>query len=51
MQEQIKRVDNYVYNSNNILGQGATSVVYLGNSLLNNETVAIRVISLRNLVP
>jgi len=51
VQEVMKKVDNFVYHPNNVLGQGSSSTVYLGHSLLNNEPVAIRVISLHNLVP
>lgn len=50
-QDYTKVVNNYIYNTSHILGEGSSSVVYLGSSLLTNDPVAIRVISLRTLVP
>ena len=47
----VKKVDNYAYSSNDIVGQGSSSTVYLGSSILNNERVAIRVVNLKSLVP
>ena len=45
----IKKVDNYVYNTSNILGSGASSTVYLGYEMITNEVVAIRVVVLKKL--
>ena len=47
--EYNKTIDNYSYNTNNVVGKGAFSTVYLGVSLLNGEPVAIKVINLGSL--
>ena len=38
----MNEIGDYVYNDNNILGKGSFSLVYLGESLKNNEKVAIK---------
>ena len=32
----IKQIDDYVYNTSNVLGAGTSSTVYLGSSRINN---------------
>ena len=39
-----KRINNYTYNTQNILGKGSYSSVYLGTDLNTNTAVAIKVI-------
>ncbi len=48
-QDLNKTIDNYTYNINNLIGKGAFSSVYLGQSNITGETVAIKVINLGSL--
>ena len=38
----MNEIGDYVYNDKNILGKGSFSLVYLGESLKNNEKIAIK---------
>ena len=39
-------IDDYIYSSNNTLGRGSFSTVYLGENIINQEKIAIKKISL-----
>ncbi|CAI9715731.1 serine/threonine-protein kinase TBK1 [Octopus vulgaris] len=42
---QLRETQNYIWNVNNILGRGATSIVYMGRKKCNGEEVAVKVFS------
>ena len=47
MKTNEKRIDNYIFRLDNILGSGSYSVVYKGIHIFDRKVVAIKVINKR----